>query len=589
MIRAVCNRLSVYLLVVVFGFLLLPSLTFASNWLDSDPFVLTYQKVSSTEGRIHVRFQPGTTRVLLPNGETVYSDTTFTVQKNGVYDFVAYNVKNQPQQRSITVSDLDVDDAPLFTAHGLYVKLDVDAFDTLSGVDAYRYRVEGEGWSSWKKWESTNREEVRIPTTTRTDSFHETKAIEVEVRDVAGNVRKTEGIIRVDHDYPVITPHNETIYTRTGEITIPLEVRSSFKKPDTLIVTESGKTKTYDLTKIDHTSTLLGRRPVVYLSDWEDNIKYQVEPIQGLRTLELEVIKTYKDFKGNTVQLSSGKDTRYVIRVVYDTEAPTGTIWIQSDNNEVLSRDVLIDLTFSDRTSGVKSVRVFDEEKERYLTEEQIREGKATIPWTLSRGKDAVVYMEVTDRAGNKAVFESNAVTVSNITIDDVRITRVINPAFYRNGNVNGIQPPYNMIPGGSFSFLVKYNLGYVDYSRFEVTGTYRIQIVDGNDPAKILYDSRQANGGRDIPFTQKLSDGQGFTATFPIPRYYVDSTGKEKTFDTGDLVLLSVELKREEIATGKILTTNILPSGSNIMVVGRIEPGSGKFIDSYIRFRELN
>lgn len=589
MSRKIHRWLVLSLFMAFLGLFLLPSFSFASNWVDSEPFVLTYRKVSSTEGRIHIQFEPGTNRVLLPNGETVYSNTTFTVRKNGVYDFVAYNSKNQPQQRSITVSDLDVDEAPLFTAHGLYVKLDVDAFDTLSGLDSYRYRVKGENWSSWKKWSSTNREEVLIPTTNRNDSFYETKTIEVEVRDVAGNIRKTESHIRVDHDYPVITPYNETIYTRTGEITIPLEVRSSFKKTDTLTITESGRKSTYDLTKIEHTTTLLGRRPAIYLSDWEDNIKYQVEPTQGLRTIELEVIKTYKDFKGNTVQISSAKDTRYVINVVYDTEVPTGTIWIQSDNNEVLSRDVLIDLTYSDKTSGVKSVRVFDEEKERYLTEEQIQAGKATIPWTLTKGKDAVVFMEVTDRAGNKAVFESNAVTISNITIDEVKVTKVINPAFYRNGNVYGINPPYNMIPGGSFSFLVKYSLGYVDYNRFEVTGTYRIQIVDGNDPAKILYDSREANGGKDIPFKETLADDYGFTATFPIPRHYMDSNGKRQMFKTGDIVLLSMELKREEIANGKTLTTDTLQNGSNIMIVGRIEPGDGYFIDSYIRFRERN
>lgn len=577
------------LFLICIGVLFMPSAVFASDWIDSDPFTLTYQQVSSTEGKIQVHLEKGTTKVMLPDGTTVYKDTSFTVRDNGVYDFVGYNAKNQPQQRSYTVTGLDVDKAPLFTAHGLYAKLDVEAFDTLSGVTAYRYRIDGGSWSGWIAWQSTNRQEIRIPTTGRTDSFHEMQAVEVEVKDVAGNVRKVQSYIRVDHDYPMITPYTETIYTKTGNITLPLEVTSSFKEPDTLIVKEGSKTKTYDLSKLERTTTLLGRRPSIFRSDWEDHIQYTVQPTQGLREVELEVVKTYKDFKGNIVKLSSSKDTRYVLNVVYDTEAPTGTIHIQSDNNEVLSREVQIDLTYSDKTSGVKSVRVYDEAHERYLTAEQIARGRCTIPWTLAKGKDAVVYMEVVDKAGNRATFVSNPVTVSYITIDDVKMTKVINPAFYRNGNITGFDPPYYMIAGGSFSFRVTYSLGEVDYNRFNVTGNYRVQIADGDNPANILYDSRKENGGSDIPFTNVLTDEYGFSATFPLPRHYKDAKGNEKMFEAGDMVLLSIQLKRTEIATGKVLTTDTLPNGSNIMIIGTLNPGNGSFIDSYVRFKELN
>lgn len=568
---------------ILLGVLLhFPVQVVANDWRDQEPFTLTYHQISSTEGRIDVKFNTGTKRVVLPDGTTVYQNTSFKVWENGVYDFVAYNDKGQPLQRSFTVQGLDVDHAPLFTAHGLYVKVDVEAFDTLSGLDAYRYRVAGSNWSSWIPWQNKKTNEVRIPTTSNQFSFHEEREIEVEFRDVAGNIRKTESRIRLDHRYPEIVPFTQTIYTKTGDITLPLETTSYFKEPDTLIVQEDGKSTTIDLTKIDHKTTLLGRRPNIYRSDWENNIQYKVQPIQGMRELALQVVKTYRDFKGNTVQLSSDKNSRYVINVVFDSVAPTGTIWIQSENNEVLSREVLIDLTYSDATSGVKSVRVYDDQHERYLTEEQVRAGKATIPWTLSRGKDAVVYMEVTDKAGNKATFVSNPVTVSNITIDNVTITKVINPATYKNGNVNGRSMPYNMIPGGSFSFKVKYGLGEVSHERFEVTGQYRVQIVDKDDLSNILYEET-------LPFENRLSDGYGFSATFPLPRYYTDDAGSERAFETGDLVLLSITLKRTEIATGRVLTTDILPNGSNIMLIGKINPGGGSFIDSFIRFNELN
>jgi hypothetical protein len=577
------------MLLACIGTSFVPTAAFASDWIDSDPFTLTYQQISSTEGVIHVHLEPGTTKVLLPDGTSVYKDTSFTVRDNGEYDFVGYNDKGQPQQRSYTVTGLDMDDAPLFTAHGLYAKLDVEAFDTLSGVDSYRYRINGGSWSNWNPWTSTNRQEIQIPTTIRTDSFYEKQPVEVEVKDVAGNVRKIQSYIRVDHEYPVITPYTQTIYTKTRTITLPFEVTSYFKEPDTLIVKEGNQTTTYDLTKLQHTTTLLGRRPAIYRSNWEDQIQYTVQPTQGGRELELEAVKTYKDFKGNVAKLSSAKDTRYVVNVVYDTEAPTGTIHIQSDNNEVLSKEVLVDLNYTDKTSGVKSVRVYDDTHERYLTDDQIAQGHCTIPWTLSKGKDAVIYMEVEDNAGNRATFVSNPVTVSNINIDDVKVTKVVNPAFYRNGNVNGFQPPYYMIAGGSFSFRVDYSLGEVDYNRFNVTGTYRVQIVDGNNPSNILYDSRKENGGQDIPFTDVVTDGYGFYATFPLPRYYKDAAGNEKTFKAGDMVLLSIQLKRTEIVTGKVLTTDTLPNGSNIMSIGLLNPGGGSFIDSYVHFKELN
>lgn len=170
------------MLLACIGTSFVPTAAFASDWIDSDPFTLTYQQISSTEGVIHVHLEPGTTKVLLPDGTSVYKDTSFTVRDNGEYDFVGYNDNGQPQQRSYTVTGLDMDDAPLFTAHGLYAKLDVEAFDTLSGVDSYRYRINGGSWSNWNPWTSTKRQEIQIPTTSRTDSFYEKQPVEVEVK-----------------------------------------------------------------------------------------------------------------------------------------------------------------------------------------------------------------------------------------------------------------------------------------------------------------------------------------------------------------------------------------------------------------------
>ncbi|RKO61796.1 hypothetical protein Cdeb_01289 [Caldibacillus debilis GB1] len=39
------------LFLICIGVLFMPSAVFASDWIDSDPFTLTYQQVSSTEGK----------------------------------------------------------------------------------------------------------------------------------------------------------------------------------------------------------------------------------------------------------------------------------------------------------------------------------------------------------------------------------------------------------------------------------------------------------------------------------------------------------------------------------------------------------
>lgn len=563
----------------------------------SGPLTLTYTKVNAEKGQIKVTFGTGVKRVLLPNGTTVTQSTTIDVNENGVYDFVAYDANNRPTQQQITVSGLDVDAAPLTIAHGLNMKLHVDVFDTISGVEAYRYKLDNAGtWSSWIPYKNDNSHDVLIPTTNSTNSFMEERSMMVEVKDKAGNVRTTQTSFRVDHYYPEIQDYSETIYTRTGKIYIPLVTTSYFKSPEQLKVKEGTKETTIDLTKLKKTETLLSRRPNRYKTDWGNNIPYQFTSSPGMKNLELVVSKFYTDFKGNRIELSSGSLAKKTIKVVYDTQAPTGTIRIDAnEKNEVPSQEVNLLLTYNDDLSGVEQVRVYEGSKEYYLTQEEIKSGKLTLPWVLSVEKDGQVFMDVTDKAGNTATFASNIVTVNNFHITGFTLTDVVNPAGpYKDANgvirdfpVHGLSWQFNgnqvrMIAGGSFSFKLYYSMGLVDPSRYVVSGTYKVTLVEGN---QIVYTSYE------IPYTQGFdgsnpSGDPGFMATFHLPSTKADG----QVFKDGTMVYLTSTLKRVEKSTGKTDFVSFEDPdslGNLIGIVGHYE--GARALDDMVRFNQRN
>lgn len=556
---------------------------------SSQPISLTFQEISSDTGKIQVSFGSGTQSVLLPDGTKVTSSTSIQVTNNGEYDFVAYDTNGRPTQQTITVSGLDVDPAPVTIAEGLYFKLHVAAFDSISQMNSYRYKLDdASSWSDWTPYQDTNSHEIKIPVTSRTDSFVGDRSVMVEFKDNAGNIKSVETPFRVDHYYPEIESYNKTIYTNTGHISIPLVTDSYFKNPDKLTIEEGSKVTTKDLTQIDPTETLLSRRPNQYKADWGNDITYDVDKTQGLKKLNLTVSKSYTDFKGNRVDLSSDEATETVLNVVYDTEKPTGTVHIEANSKgEVLSHEVTVDLSFKDEMSGVDTVRVYEKgtNKEYYLTPDEIKTGNVKIPWVLSLDKDGQVMMDVTDKAGNTATFESNKVTVSNIQVTGFDLTNVVNPAAdfpdkgyswqFDGNNVH-------MIAGGNFTFNIYYDLGFVDPNRFVVSGTYKVTMVDDNG---VVYESA------DIPYKQGFDEDNsmgdaGFTATFTLP----SKKANGEPFNDGTKVYISSTLKRVEKADGSTLTTkfeNPNTIGNFIGVVGHYNGAMS--IDDMVRFNEKN
>lgn len=585
----------------------------------TEPISLSYSKVNNVTGKIQVTLGSETEKVLLPDGNYVTTNTAYRVTDNGTYDFVTYDTKGRPTQHHITVSGLDVDPAPLTIANGLYLRLNVDAFDTISGVESYRYKLDnGSSWSSWIPFKENNAHEIKIPVTDRNDSFIDERAVQLEIRDRAGNITLTESKFRVDHYYPEIEPYNDTIYTNTGKISIPLVTKSYFKNPERLVIKESDKVENVDLRKKVPDDTLLKRRPNQIKADW-GQIPYEVEKRQGKREVELIVVKTYKDFKENRTELPSNQNTRYVVNVVYDTEKPNGTIAIQADKkNEVSSHDVTLKLTFEDKHSGVEKVRVFEKDnpnKEYILTSEEIKSGSFTLPWTLSLGKDGQVSMEVTDKAGNISVFDSNKVTISNIQVSGFVLTDVVNPtgSYKEGGNITKLPPgglswqydgnKVRMVAGGNFSFKMYYDVGYVDLNRYKVTGKYKvIMIHDG----KIAYESEEIefnpneqpvgeqffNPEKDKPDNLRAApwyDG-GFETTFTLPSAQTTGEHAGEPFKDGTEVYLSATLERYEKTDGTKLYTTFEQPGSDGNLIGVVgHYGGATSLDDMVRFNEKN
>lgn len=358
-----------------------------------------------------------------------------------------------------------------------------------------------------------------------------------------------------------------------------------------MVVKEGTKETDFNLTTIRNSETMLKRRPNQYKTDWKNNISYTVEKTQGVKNLTLTVSKSYKDFKGRVVELSSAKESTRVVNVVYDTIAPTGTIMIQAEKQpdgsyEVPSHEVKLDLTFEDENSGVEKVKVKEGNKEYELSPQEVAKGKVTIPWTLGLGKDGQVFMEITDKAGNTREVPSNKVTVSNIFVTGFDLTDVVNPAV-NNFPANGYRWQFDgnhvhMIAGGNFSFNIYYGIGYVNPDRYIVSGEYQVTIIDGN---KEVYRSDI------IPYTQGFDENNstgdaGFTATFTLPK--VDKNGQP--FNDGAKVYLSSTLERHEKANGKKLyaTFENPNSGGNLIgVMGHY--GGATSIDDMVRFNEKN
>lgn len=583
---------------------------------SNNPLTLSVQKINNnTEAKINVNFGSNVKKVLLPDGTHVTQPTSITVNENRTYDFVAYDSKNRPTQQHITISGLDVDHAPLTTAHGLYIKLHVDTFDTISGIDSYRYRLDNGSWSSWIKYKENNNHEIQIPLPSKSGSFIDERSVIVEARDKAGNIRSTQTKFRVDHSYPEAQDYTSTIYTNKSKIRIPLVVQSYFKQPETLVIKEGSKSKSYSLNQYNPYQTILERRPNKYRFDYQNQIEYEINPVEGSRNLELIVGKSYRDFKGNVVKLDSNNLKRSNLTVMYDVSKPTGVITIQADEkNEVRSHDVIVDLSFTDKYSGVESVRVFEKgtHKEYILTKEQIAKGKHTIPWTLSVGKDGQVFMEITDRAGNKAVYASNKVTISNLQVTGFTLTDVVNPSGgYINPNGAITQFPKNglswqfdgnnvrMVAGGNISFKIYYDVGYVDLNRYKVYGKYKITMVDNG---KIVYQSDDIEFNTnekpigdqffnkelhkpDDERTHSWYDG-GFETTFTLPT--VQPNGQP--FNDGTKVYISSTLTRYEKADGSILTTTFEDPDSLGNLIGVIRHHNGAVsMSDFVRFREKN
>lgn len=565
------------------GSILIPSFVptveaFAAN---EDPLTLTFTKVNDTTGRIQVTFGSGVYSVLLPNGSRVSYNTTFQVTENGVYDFVAYNSSGRPiKQQQIEVTGLDVDSAPITTAHGLYVKLNVQALDTVSGVDSYRYKLDNsDTWSSWITYNSSNSNQIQVPITDSTESFFDTRTVQVEIRDKAGNIRTTSRSFRVDHAYPEIETNENTIYTKTGTITIPFNIKSYFKIPEQFMIKE--ETKTTNINLSNYSNTILSRKPNLYQIN--NQISYTVVKNVGARDIQLVAIKRYTDFKGNKVELPSTK----ILKVVYDNVAPTGQIRIEADSrNEVRSPEVTLHLSFDDPASGVASVRIYEGTKEYYLTSEEIEKGEVTIPWTLNIGKDIQLFMDVTDKAGNKATFASNKVNIKQLEVSGFSLTDVVNPitknTLPRNWPYDGGE--ISMIPGGSFKFKLYYDTGYGDPSQFNVNGTYKITMVDP-DTNKVLYESS------DIKYTNSFDENNptgnaGFIGNFNIPTF----DKNKKVFKPGTKIYLSSTVNRVEKSDGTTITANFENKNSVGNLIGVI--GTNKGISSMqglVRFNEKN
>ncbi|MFX0005997.1 MAG: hypothetical protein ACFFAV_04620 [Candidatus Hermodarchaeota archaeon] len=234
--------------------------------------------------------------------------------------------------------------------------------DLTSGVDQVRYSNDGSTWTLWEASSATK--PWVIPAGDAVS-----KTIFYEIRDNAGLIYQTSDSIGLDTADPTgtIVINNDAIWTNSTSVTLTL---------------------TYN----DATS---GLAEVRYSNDGTSWTAWEIPSATRawILTVGAGSRTVFYELRDNAGRISMVSDT-----IGLDTSVPTGSIEISGGNTWTNSTSVILSLSYSDATSGIKEVRYSNDGILWTSWESPI----TTKSWVIPSG-DAVsktVYYEIKNNAG---------------------------------------------------------------------------------------------------------------------------------------------------------------------------------------------
>ena len=398
-------------------------------------------------------------KIKLPDGNWVTNEIfNYTINKNGSYDFLMENSEGKIKSLNYTITGLR---ASYLITNNPNVRLRLSSSDLLSGVSSMRFKNEqGGAWSNYEAFKETKDWTL--------DNTEGLKTVYATFRDVAGN-ESTEVFDKIilDKSAPeitVFTINNGDRYTKSQNVKLNINAVDTYSEISKLLISNDN----VNWTEVPYSTSV----------DWT------LSAGSGQKTVYLKVVDTL----GNT---SNAKTSS----IYLDNVLPTGQIKINNGQSLTNSRNVKLQLNFSDAHSGVKRVSIL--EKDKVYNFPTVPNSPTEIDWTLSHGATGQVTLEVEDIAGNIYRTNSNVINISTLEISQFRLTNVVNPSINFKP-LTWTFPPQEMKAGANISFDMNYSLELDDKTTSTMVGEYYIEIIGDGGYHKVIqakYDNSILNG----------------------------------------------------------------------------------------------
>lgn len=435
-----------------------PSISANTNWTNASAVPVTI--IGGTDS------QSGVNRSEYKlEGATVQNWTTYTgvfnITKEGITKISARTVDNLGHISEVVTLEVKIDRvAPHATSiqinndaeytNSRTVTLSLSALDNASGVAQMQFKNEDGSWSTAEAYKTS-----KSWTLSTGDAV---KTVWVRYKDNAGNWSDpVSDTIKLDTTAPTVSKfviQDDKPYYNSHSVYLNLKITDAFSGIKEVYISNNNSTWT--------------------TFAYAEKINWTLTSGDGNKTVYMKVL----DIAGNMSSVVS--DTIFI-----DTVKPTGSIVINNGDEQTMSRDVKIKITFSDNSggSGIKTVKVIEGDKE--YTFPTVPTSPVTIDWRLEEGTGMkTVNVILIDKAGNVSNTISDSIIVDKLSIEKFTLTDVVNPIKFNNKTPFTPKvwdfSPQPMLAGGNISFAVDLKTPY-DASVVEDSVLYKVEIIGGS------------------------------------------------------------------------------------------------------------
>jgi hypothetical protein len=215
----------------------------------------------------------------------------------------------------------------------------------------------------------------------------------------------------------------------------------------------------------------------------------------GNKTVYLKL----KDVAGNFSAVKTAN-------IFLDTTKPIVGIKINNGDSYTPTRDVHLNLNYSDiGGSGIDTVKVIEGSHE-YDIPKPVPNAPITIPWTLDYGVVRTVSIQAIDKAGNVSDMGSATITVDKLTLEQFTLENVVNPLVFNDSNPFVPKAwaftPQPMLAGGNITFSMDIKAPY-DASVVSDSIQYKADVVGDNGYHQVFTGTMTKSGNH---YTQTIT-----------------------------------------------------------------------------------